>query len=336
MCLVPVATPVTANSTAATTHANNQVLSFEPCPPSSDIKTYPTSPVFQWSLDGSSRFEATKSNQTVDSSYCVDMNANTVGSNVFLGSCTTNSQTNIWRSSPAVGAGMAGDNTNQLVNYAQFSRCLDVTGQSLTATYMIAWFCKQAPNKVIDWNQQWFHPPVCAKTDGTCTDDTTCGITSTICAMGNITISQKTTVTNGKATIGTPIYCLKSPLSTASNAYATVVACPNGSSDASVKAPDTGTGLMWTVYHDTGVYASSYRIMDTAKNCLTPTDLNAVPKDVHTDGTSKVKVAACASNELQKWDAPPNISKATPLTDLRECPTTGPVSEATPCPTTSN
>jgi hypothetical protein len=320
MCLVPVSTPVTATSTAATTHANNQALSFEPCPVSSDVKLYPGSPVFQWSLDGSSRFEATKANQGVDSTYCVNMSANTVGSGVFLGACGTNSQTNIWRSSPGVGAGMAGDNTNQLVNYAQFSRCLDVTSQSFTATYMIAWFCKQAPNKAIDWNQQWFHPTPQLKrpTDGS--DETLCGTTSSICATGNITISNGTKIdpVTGLAKLGTPIYCLKSPLSTASNAYAIVVACPNGSANASVKAPDTGSGLMWTVYHNTGSYTSSYQIKDTSGNCLTPTDLNATPKDVHTDGTSKVKVTVCSSNELQKWNAPPNISNPTPLTDLRE------------------
>ena len=115
-----------------------------------------------------------------------------------------------------------------------------------------------------------------------------------------------------------------------------MVSCPTGSYDTSKSPADTGTGLIWTVYHDTGSYSTSYRIVDTAGYCLTPTDLNAVPKDVHSDGTSKVKVAVCSSNELQKWNAPPNISNPTPLTDLRECPTTGPTSVATPCPTKSN
>jgi hypothetical protein len=315
MCLVA---GNTAGTAAATPHAVNQALVFLPCPVSSNKTLYPTSPLFQWSLDGNSRFEATTASQGIDSSYCVDMTANLVGSAVFLGTCSANSQTNIWRSSPGVGAGMAGDNTNQLVNYAQFSRCLDVTGQSLTASYMIAWFCKQAPNKVIDWNQQWFHPTPKSTPPPAGTDETLCTNVSTVCAKGNITISQGTKVVNGAAALGTPVYCLKSPLNAAANAYVTVVACPNGSSDTSVKAADSGTGLIWTVYHDTGSYATSYRIMDTAGYCLTPTDLNATPKDVHTDGTSKVKVGVCSSNELQKWNAPANISNPTPLTDLRE------------------
>jgi hypothetical protein len=150
-------------------------------------------------------------------------------------------------------------------------------------------------------------------TDGS--DETLCADTSTICAKGNITIS---TTVSTDSTKRVPLYCLKSPLSAASNAYVTVVACPNGSSNASLKAPDTSSGLIWTVYHDTGAYATSWRILDTAGLCLTPTDQNAVPKDVHTDGTSKVKVAVCSSNDLQKWDAPANTNVPTPLTNLNE------------------
>jgi hypothetical protein len=314
MCLI-------AGNPPATTHANKQPLTFQPCPVSSNMTLYPTAPLFQWSLDGTSRFVATTATQNIDSSYCINMTANLVGSNVFLNPCSSTATTTIWRSSTGVGAGMASDSTNQLVNYAQFSRCLDVTGQTYSATnpYMIAWFCKQAPNKKIDANQQWFHPaPKSVRpTDGS--DEALCGNTSTICAKGNIIISQNTTVTNGVAALGTPVYCLKSPLS-ATSGYATVVPCPNGSTNPSIKAPDTGSGLLWTVYHDTGSYATSWRILDTAGLCLTPTDQNAVPKDAHGDGTSKIKVAVCSSNDLQKWNAPANTNIPTPLTNLNELP----------------
>jgi hypothetical protein len=66
--------------------------------------------------------------------------------------------------------------------------------------------------------------------------------------------------------------------------------------------------------------AVCWRILDTAGLCLTPTDQNAVPKDAHTDGTSKIKVAACSSNDLQKWNAPANTNIPTPLTNLNELP----------------
>jgi hypothetical protein len=53
---------------------------------------------------------------------------------------------------------------------------------------------------------------------------------------------------------------------------------------------------------------------------LQPTDLKTGVKnvDLHSDGTSKVKVAVCSSSELQKWNAPPDISNASPLSGIRE------------------
>jgi hypothetical protein len=244
----------------------------------------------QWSLDGNSRFASTDVKKQITENYCMTVQSpNTVGSSVILNKGCGGDGTNVtWRSDPSVGAGMAGDATNQLVNYSQFSRCLDVTNKEPARTYMIAWFCKQAPDKNIDWNQMWYHTapvaPASSKTD-------------IITILLNKNTSSR--------------YCLKSPLSTASNVYVTVVSCPPGS-DTSAKE------LQWTIYHNTGAYATSYRIQDNKGYCLTPTDLNATPKDTHSDGTSKVKVAVCSSSELQKWNAPANLKQPTPLTDLRE------------------
>ena len=80
----------------------------------------------------------------------------------------------------------------------------------------------------------------------------------------------------------------------------------------------TDPNLIWTVYGDTGVYATSYRIVDSYGFCLTPTDLTANPPDTHTDGTAKVKVAACNNSELQKWNAPADLNQPSPLTDTTE------------------
>jgi hypothetical protein len=153
---------------------------------------------------------------------------------------------------------------------------------------MIAWFCKQAPDKSIDWNQMWYH----TSPEGTA-----------ISSTDIITINLDKN--NAKR------YCLKSPLSAASNAYTTVVSCPENK-DA------TDDALQWTIYHNTGAYATSYRIVDSAGFCLTPTDLNVTPLDTHSDGTSKVKVAVCSSAELQKWNAPANLKQPTPLTNINE------------------
>jgi hypothetical protein len=253
------------------------VVSFSACPQEARV------PRFQWSLDGASVFHVTTGTQTADSSWCLNLKtANQAGSNLGLAGCGSSTTMNVFRSDPGVGAGMAGDSTAQMVNYAQFSRCLDLTGHDPGAKYMIAWFCKQAPNGVVEYNQIWTHP-VPEK--------------PAVSATGRIILTKS----------GTP-WCLTSPRSTAG--YTTVTQCTT----ANKNSPE----LQWTVFADTGDYGTSYRVVDTAGLCLQPTDLNITPKDTHSDGTSKVKIEKCSSSELQKWNAPPNINKPTPLIDIFE------------------
>jgi hypothetical protein len=82
--------------------------------------------------------------------------------------------------------------------------------------------------------------------------------------------------------------------------------------------PLTDPDLLWTVYGDTGNYATSYRIVDSFGYCLIPTDLEKVPPDTHTDGTAKVKVAVCDTSELQKWNAPADFNKPRALSNTTE------------------
>lgn len=264
---------------AGATHVNGNLIAFQPCPAT-------RTPRFQWSLDGESMFHSTNSSSGIEN-LCVNVQNPgrlTPPSKVVLASCTIDDTRTRWRSGAGVGSGMAGDSTAQLVNYAQFSRCLDVTNQNTGWSYMIAWFCKQSPNGVVDWNQQWEHRvPTLPATSAT----------------GNIVVTR-----NGTQ------YCLKSPLNTGPSIYTTVETC--------TAANRSSAAFQWTVFHDTGTYATSYRIQDNSGYCLTPTDLNATPKDVHTDGTSKVKVAVCSASELQKWNAPANLNQPTPLMDLIE------------------
>ncbi|GIE26973.1 hypothetical protein Ait01nite_000180 [Actinoplanes italicus] len=277
MCLAP----------AETKRANGLAVAFKNCPTASN------STEFQWSLDGSSRFHSTSPSQGIES-YCINMKAaSTVGSAIILNGCGSDSTLVIWRSDAGVGAGMAGARTNQLVNYRQFSRCLDVTNQDTNQSYMIAWFCKQSPKGAVDWNQIWKQPiPVAPATSKT----------------GPLAVTRDIT----KAEADRAYFCLKSPQSDGAKVYVTTVSCnPNSTTLAKE--------LLWTVYYATDSYATSYRIVDTTgKLCLQPTDLNATPKDTHSDGTSKVKVEKCNSSELQKWNAPANINKLTPITDVNE------------------
>ena len=275
---------------------------FQPCPAVRDR-------LYQWALDGSSVFHATTASVKSDGSFCMNIRtpASAADRAVVLAGCGATNDKNVWYSDPGVGAGMAGDSTNQLVNYKQFSRCLDVTSKKTDAAYMIAWFCKQDPGALVDFNQQWVHPvpvlPAITK--------------SGPIVVNNYNANSNTHSVfydaNGKAIdISKYDYCLKSPGTATATSWATVVACP----DAPSKAQEAVT---WTVYHDTGDYGTSYRIMDFKGNCLQPTDQKSgVAADFHGDGTSKVKVATCNTSELQKWNAPANINQPTPLTALSE------------------
>ncbi|WP_250008361.1 ricin-type beta-trefoil lectin domain protein [Actinoplanes sp. M2I2] len=277
---------------AGETHKAGNPLVFRPCPA---VRTT----TFQWSLDGSSQFHSTSTTSKAEGGSCVNVAApgSTANRSVVLGGCSGNTSTVIWRSATGVGAGMAGDSTNQLVNYAQFSRCLDVTGKSMNATYMIAWFCKQDPGGVVDFNQQWVHPTP---------------VFPAITATGPIIVNNTNATSNSKNGTPTNNYCLKSPGIVNATSWVTVVNCPT-------VAVQTQQELTWTVYHDTGDYGTSYRIKDYKGNCLQPTNQSStVANDFHGDGTSKVKVSTCNTSELQKWNAPANISQPTPLTDLNE------------------
>jgi hypothetical protein len=152
---------------------------------------------------------------------------------------------------------------------------------------MIVWFCKQAPNGGVTWNQLWTIP-----------EYTTTGATAT---AGRI----RTFGPNN------PGYCLLSPGSTLAGQYVKMSAC-------SLTGILTDERLNWTMFGDTGNYATSYRIVDSDGNCLTPTDLSVAIPDTHSDGTAKVKVAVCNGSELQKWNAPPNFNKPLVLTNTRE------------------
>lgn len=275
---------------------------FQPCP---TVRSWQ----FQWALDGNSVFHATTSAVKSDGSFCMNIKnpTSTTDRAVVLAGCGSTSNKNVWYSAPGVGAGMAGDSTNQLVNYKQFSRCLDVTNKNMGSSYMIAWFCKQDPGALVDFNQQWVHPVP---------------VLPAISKSGPIIVNNYSSNSNTNSVFydssGKPIdiskndYCLRSPGTVTATSWVTVVSCK----DAAAKAQDAVT---WTVYHDTGDYGTSYRIMDYKGNCLQPTSQDSkVAGEFHGDGTSKVKIATCDTSDLQKWNAPANINQPTPLVDLTE------------------
>lgn len=243
----------------------------------------------QWSLDDGSNFRGTTADGVQLDSLCLNLSPpRTAGGIIVLGACGGGGYNErIFGLAANVGAGMASAATGQLVNYEQFGRCLDVPYHDPTQPYMILWYCKQAPDGNVSWNQEWALPP--------------------------ITTSAGNAVAERIRTAGTdnPGYCLRSPGSPAADRYVTMSSC---AADGELADP----ALKWTVYGDTGDYTTSYRIEDSYGYCLTPTDLAVPMPDIHGPGTAKAKVAVCTGSELQKWNAPANLNEPLAVTNVRE------------------
>lgn len=190
----------------------------------------------------------------------------------------------------SAGTGAAGDATKQLVNYDQFGRCLDVTGNNVSTTFLVVFPCKQAPNKVIQWNQVWFLPSVAS------------GASS---GTGQVLL---------KGSDGVTTYCLTSPGSVAAGQYVVVKLCTASTSPA--------LNQTWTRRVFTGINQTSYRIESTygttASNpyCMLPS-----PTDYWNQFTamkiSKLVLAACDGSNAQKWNGSPSILTSV-TSDYRE------------------
>lgn len=243
----------------------------------------------QWSLNDSSSFSGTRETQVKLNEFCLSVqNPGVAGSSIVLGNCNSAANRNVFRPQPGTGAGMASEKTGQLVNFKQFSRCLDVTNFKPDWDYMIVWFCKQAPDGTVPWNQHWNLP-------SQATSDADAELKAGLMWTSSSSTAQR--------------YCLRS--SGVPNSYVTMTAC-----DTTVVPTDQG--IVWKVYGNTGDYTTSYRIKDSYGYCMTPTDLTATPPDTHTDGTAKVKVVECGKSELQKWNAPADLNKPLALSNTTE------------------
>ncbi|MDI6097332.1 ricin-type beta-trefoil lectin domain protein [Actinoplanes sp. NEAU-A12] len=252
--------------------------------------TSPPPPRHRWSINDSANLMGTSDGTYLDG-YCFNVqNPDFTGSRVVLSNIRCNSgydNEQTFQPDPAVGAGAAGPATRQLVNYQQFGRCLDITDWYLGTTYLIAWPCKQAPDpSTIGWNQKWTLP----------------------------TPSPGSHSSTGRiyATVDGTDYCLRSPRQP--GGYPVLGAC----SSTSVPADMT-----WTVFGATGVYATSFRIVDGAGLCLAPVDPVKSPTLVYTGSysgppISRIVMQACDASGWQKWNAPADLSKPLPLTQITE------------------
>jgi hypothetical protein len=272
---------------AGTPEATNWIVKTQPCSTATIAQQ-------QWSFNDNANFQGTTDGQTLNS-YCFNVqNTNLAGSQIILSGCST-----VFAPSAAVGAGAAGKSSGQLVNFNQFGRCLDVTNQDVNSTFLIDWPCKQAPNPTyVTWNQRWSMP--------TASPNANQGITG----VGRITTNYQHTGT---------LYCLQSPMSTASGSYVVVNPCP---------ASGTPNNITWTVYSATNSYSTSYQIVDATSTanplaaplCLQPTDPSVSSPDLFSGGNnvSKLIVAPCNGSTLQKWNAPANLLSPSPLVNIGE------------------
>ncbi len=277
------ATPLGMCLDGGSSEAINNVIVFQPCAST-------TKPQQQWSLNDVANLAGTSDGASLNA-YCFNVKKpNVVSSQVILSTnCNSSNYDNVqtWSPEATVGAGAAGAASGEVVNYKQFGRCLDVTSKQVSSTFLIAWPCKQAPNPDnVAWNQRWVLPKIGS---------------GSFSATGGITTNP-----------GDGSYCLQSPNSTAAGAF--VLVTSSGCS-----ANPSLTNLKWTVYGDTGSYATSYVIRDGYGNCLTPSDPDGPNPQLDTDGNnvSKIVVAACNGSTLQKWNAPPDV-QTQPVKDVGE------------------
>ncbi|HET9516910.1 MAG TPA: ricin-type beta-trefoil lectin domain protein, partial [Actinoplanes sp.] len=274
-------------------HAVGAVVTLQQCGTT-------TQPRQQWSYNRYANFEGTTDGATVDG-YCLNVETlNTAGSRIVLGSTAqprcdnTFDHRQSFSPDPTVGAGAAPATTNgqtQLVNYKQFSRCVDIPGSNpKDNAWTMAWSCKQAPDGAnVGWNQLWTLP-----TPGG-NNVTAAGQISTTCANNPEDLSR---CANGV------VYCLRSPLSTAAGTRVAPVPCSDG-----------GAGLTWTRYGEKATtYEQRYQIVDESGRCLTPLE----GTELTSDGSSVLVVRTCDGSTLQKWNASANTDTGLPLQNVGE------------------
>ena len=268
---------------------------FRPC-------ADPTVERQQWSLNDRANFEGTR-NAARDQQCFHVVSPGIAGSTIVLHASADDpagvsqydkacgdeyTVTRSFQPDPAVGTGGAGAKINQLVNFQQFGRCFDVSGNDVNEHYMVIWPCKQSPSGVVQWNQVWHLPAI---PDGG--------------SSGTGIIWLHSDQDNRD-------YCLSSPgrlnpdrydPSTAS--YPKLVTCDP-------TAPATAA-TTWTRRGATGVFTTAYRIETTygappgSSWCLAPTDTSFDYWYTGNRDVSKGTLAVCDGSRGQKWNADPMV-----------------------------
>lgn len=283
--LVSTVTGANPNGLCVTSNGQGAQLTLTQC---AEVPDAPAKQ--QWSVDSSSHLQGSQASPKPPglNGLCIQVSSQNAGIKPILATCaggvTDTKQT--WVPSPDVGAGMAGPDHDQVVNFQQFGRCLDDTDWDPAKAFLIAYTCKQNPDPTqVGWNEQFSY-----------------SATTKLWTMIDSA--------NGAR------YCLKSPLQrytgpTSGAYYVTLASCPTGAVPAA---------LQWTQYPGTDSDGNSlpplqkFTVQDYNGNCLSLTTGTA---DVYNGQYSKVIVAQCDGTTLQKWNAIPDTRDPL-LGDLRE------------------
>jgi hypothetical protein len=201
--------------------------------------------------------------------------------------------TSTWTMAPQVGAGASQPAsgqlfgvTDQLVNFQEFGRCLDVTNQSVTSTFLIDYMCKQFPDTTDYpvWNQRWCFDQLSSNSD-------------------NLPVGILYTP-DGQTSCSNPSspYCLQSPLQTATqniSAYVTVTSC-------NISLTQQSTNLLWTEWGSTGGSLHEYNLTDNDGYCLEGNTSNQQPPNSGDPSVvfTTIQVNTCNGSYEQKWNAP--------------------------------
>lgn len=234
-----------------------------------------------WSFNAAGEYQASNSAGT-EIGYCfvasTDPNPAGVGTYIKLTTSCNASHDSLhtWQPDAKVGAGHAGDSTNQLVNYKEFGRCLDITGWNASAAELIDYPCKQTPIPAnVDPNQKWVTPNQYSPTgpiQSSCNNTNGCGSSSSswpVCLQAG---TKTTPPTSGTWVLTKP-------------------------------CDSTNNQQKWTSTGNSGSNATNYNFKTNNGLCLSvdpsTASLNSgIP-------WSYIIVETCDGSYRQKWNAPP-------------------------------
>jgi hypothetical protein len=238
-----------------------------------------------WSFNAQGEYEGTNSSAG-ENGYCFISADNPAKVGTYLKLVTStkteagcgagHDSIHTWQPDAKVGAGHAGDSTNQLVNYKEFGRCLDITGWNVNAAELIDYPCKQTPNPAsVDTNQAWITPN---KNNPT-------GLIQSMCNSSNGSCG------NSKSS---PV-CLQAGTKS--------VAPTSGTWVLTKTCDSSNKQQLWTYTGKTGVNATSYNFKTNNGLCLS-VDPSTATLDKNIPW-SYIVVETCDGSYKQKWNAPP-------------------------------